>query len=771
MSSAKDNVTWLHLSDLHLCEKKTGFNAKKILDDLLKDLKVMQVEFKLHPDFIFFTGDIAYGNLPESPIKDQYQEAEGFFERLRTAFTPAVKIDRIFLIPGNHDVNRGKVAPSETLYLDSLLDKRSEEALETVDNHMRDNTEQWQRFLLRLSDYRTFLEKVNYRHLLTHPSHLIYAVVVRVAKKKIGIAGLNSSWACCREIEYGKLWMGSWQVAEVARKLDQAAFTIALTHHPFSWMGPPENPDLSRTVEAQFQFHLHGHEHELWVTQGDRHVRIAAGACYARSTMRKEGGYNFVRLFPNEARGEVYLRRYEEKGGGGWVPCVIPGGKTDANGCWPLTNLSWLEPSRRTPGAEAGAVAPRAEATLQSTHNRDSSPESRQLVPEKTIDYFRFGRKDTDSRFDELLFKARITAGGDYCGKYRRKGMCRKVKGSVDSMKVSMAGDSYEPSADIRLSAYDWINQSLVKHGWLKDGDYKKEFEINHKSPLKKGDPLDIEWRFCLHGVMRPDRREYDYFRTFVTSGSPLIRIDLNFPGQLRNPFLCGIKGKTYHPEKSLGIRVEKDGSYTYYAEMPSARKDGFIFGYDGLIVQEQAHRQVDFRRGRSIRLAKGEECIVRPIRKNEIRDVNVLEYEIERGNAASESVLMKRFEMFPDGFWVAQVDKYIVGYIESMIWNPWEFEKFSQIADFEIHHDLGGSHLYVIFVGVREDYRGEGIAFALLREILDVGKFYGAKAAHLVSKGGVEELYRKHGFEPEGTLVNFSPSGDAGTKMKKSPL
>lgn len=31
MSSGKDNVTWLHLSDLHLCEKRTGFNAKKIL--------------------------------------------------------------------------------------------------------------------------------------------------------------------------------------------------------------------------------------------------------------------------------------------------------------------------------------------------------------------------------------------------------------------------------------------------------------------------------------------------------------------------------------------------------------------------------------------------------------------------------------------------------------------------------------------------------------------------------------------------------------------
>lgn len=56
-------LTWLHLSDLHLCKPRTGWEATYILESLQRDFKHMESEHDLHPDLIFFTGDAAYGHL------------------------------------------------------------------------------------------------------------------------------------------------------------------------------------------------------------------------------------------------------------------------------------------------------------------------------------------------------------------------------------------------------------------------------------------------------------------------------------------------------------------------------------------------------------------------------------------------------------------------------------------------------------------------------------------------------------------------------------
>ena len=56
-------VTWLHLSDLHVCKPRTGWDAKRVTDTLCADLRKMQEEHGLRPDLIFFTGDAAYGHI------------------------------------------------------------------------------------------------------------------------------------------------------------------------------------------------------------------------------------------------------------------------------------------------------------------------------------------------------------------------------------------------------------------------------------------------------------------------------------------------------------------------------------------------------------------------------------------------------------------------------------------------------------------------------------------------------------------------------------
>ena len=332
-------IAWLHISDLHAGKPRRGWDMCRVTETLVTDLKRMADDHGLRPDFIFFTGDAAFGQIDSGPnetLANQFALAQEFFESVRGAFSPKVLRSRFFLVPGNHDVNRKVVTPDQIEWLDRQEDPyKICDILEKGDMH-------WRRYMERLKNYRAFLENNGYLHLLKDPDHLIYAVIREVEGVKVGIGGFNSVWSCCRDskIEKAKLWMGSrWQLAEISSSLRAADFSIALFHHPANWLVGPEDAELWRALERDFKFILHGHEHTEWVTTGfDGWTRIAAGACYERSD--KENGYNFVRLDLERGAGEVWLREYDRRGGG-WVSGRIYG-KTDDRGVWPLDHLSWL---------------------------------------------------------------------------------------------------------------------------------------------------------------------------------------------------------------------------------------------------------------------------------------------------------------------------------------------------------------------------------------------------------------------------------------------
>jgi len=335
-STVGPTVTWLHLSDVHFCPEKTGWDAARVLRSLRRDLVEMQDRHGLHPDLIFFTGDLAFGHLPDSAIEGQFEEGMRFLDGVRKSFRPTVKRDRVFIVPGNHDVNRRLVSSMETEWLDR---QESTAGAETISLLMRDNQRVWRFIAERLNDYRQCLERHGYRHLLADPARLVYAVRRNISGFQVGIAGFNTAWSCCREKEKGSLWLGRWQLETLRSALEECAFRIALTHHPCNWLRPEEDTVLRREVEQSFEFHLHGHEHLGWADRADRHVRIAAGACYEHSTM--EAGYSFVRLEPSHGRGEVLFRRYDATGGG-WVARNVHG-KAEQDGRWPL-KMPWLNP-------------------------------------------------------------------------------------------------------------------------------------------------------------------------------------------------------------------------------------------------------------------------------------------------------------------------------------------------------------------------------------------------------------------------------------------
>ena len=334
-------VDWLHLSDVHLSPRKTGWDANRVLKSLRDDFRKMQAAHGFQPDLIFFTGDLAFGELPDSSVADQYREGARFLEGVRHSFDPAIEPSRVFIVPGNHDVNRSRVYRADTHWLDSL---KNDDGASTISALLRDKNHEWRRILERLEGYRRFLADHGYGHLLADdPERLIYWQKVKVADFLVGIAGFNTAWSCGREEEAAKLWLGRWQVETLRSNLEDCDFRIALTHHPCNWLRKEEDTVLRRSIEQRFEFHLHGHEHLGWADKLDRHVRIAAGACYEESI--KENGYSLASISPADGAGEIRFRRYDNTGGG-WVARNISG-KAEDDGCWAL-KLPWLNPELQT---------------------------------------------------------------------------------------------------------------------------------------------------------------------------------------------------------------------------------------------------------------------------------------------------------------------------------------------------------------------------------------------------------------------------------------
>ena len=399
----KNTVVWLHLSDLHLCKPKTGWDYRRVLSPLVKDLQDMEKRHGLSPDLIFFTGDAAYGAVPESPLSEQYAEVAQFLDSVRTAFTPEVSKQNLFLVPGNHDVDRGQVTEADTQWLDGKQDKAE------IGELMSKAGKPWQRLRERLDSYCQFLQTYGYAHLLTDPAHLLYAQTRPVAGLKIGIAGLNSAWSCGRNNEKGRLWLaGDWQSGEIGGRLDgeKVDFRLALMHHPYGWFTEYEDPSLRLLFEREFQVLLHGHEHLGWVDEkSDGHFRIAAGACYQSSWM--ENGYNFVRLDLDTGEGEVWLRRYDGDGGG-WVPKSIAN-KTGDEGCWRLKHLHWLKKALGVAGN--GNALPDAPAQTPATMPK---PQPASITIGPSAVYIGGDNKGNVYTGTQLNFNGPVTAGRDF---------------------------------------------------------------------------------------------------------------------------------------------------------------------------------------------------------------------------------------------------------------------------------------------------------------------------------------------------------------------
>jgi len=333
------SLTWLHLSDWH--QKGKDFDRRVVRDALLKDIeeRVTRIDPTLERvDFVVFSGDLVWTGKP-----DEYQAAQEHL--LAPALTAAgLKANRLFIVPGNHDLNRTHVYEMLPPELQKPLDS---DAL--VQKWLNEEDGKRERTLEPFAAYRDFVAKYTGQSTPDYASILRLNVGGKDDGKKVALLGLNSAWMCARHKDNAgevddarRILVGEPQIHAALAEIANADVRIAVLHHPFEWLADFDRSHIKNRLRRECHFILTGHEHcpQLEVVNGPGGycVTIPAGASYNRRVAehpRNTNAYSWVHLewHDKQKNGVIYQRRWNDDGNK-WQPDDILYTNGKHKFCW-----------------------------------------------------------------------------------------------------------------------------------------------------------------------------------------------------------------------------------------------------------------------------------------------------------------------------------------------------------------------------------------------------------------------------------------------------
>lgn len=324
-------LTWLHLSDIHF-RQKTEWRDESTRGALLQYIRELFSKPSVaRPDLVFCTGDIAFGQTSKNPLVDQYSLAESFFDELLlvcgTDGQPLPK-ERLFVVPGNHDINREAINCDAQATLVALACEPQQHA-QKINQRFNDKTREFKDTISRLDEYANFVDRY-LPHLADPEKRHIYGRTMDINEVTIGLFGFNSAWTCAGPEDDRNLWLAAeWQFNTAKEALKNCDVRIGLIHHPIDWLNQAEREVANHRIASDFDFWLHGHSHSAWVIPVQSHIVLAAGAVGAETS--EEFGVNLCTIDFSSKKGATQLHS-KRASTSGWT--IMPIEKHAPEGLW-----------------------------------------------------------------------------------------------------------------------------------------------------------------------------------------------------------------------------------------------------------------------------------------------------------------------------------------------------------------------------------------------------------------------------------------------------
>lgn len=266
---------------------------------MLQDLRE---QVQVHGDVgaILIVGDVAYKGDPA-----EYRVAESWIHELVDATN--CHLERVFVIPGNHDVDKRIIRTSlATQNAQNAIIRSNPQDRENQFRAQFEDAETGRALLKPLEAYNDFARAFNCQ--IYGPDHLYWKQDLDLnGGVKLRLHGLTSvviSGPEGQDDAPGKLYLSPLQtgfnsVADVVN--------LAVCHHPPDWF--LDSDDVDEKICNRCKIHLFGHRHRQRTTLAKNYVRINSGAI---NPDRRENGWRpGYSLIDAQVRGEGANRKIE----------------------------------------------------------------------------------------------------------------------------------------------------------------------------------------------------------------------------------------------------------------------------------------------------------------------------------------------------------------------------------------------------------------------------------------------------------------------------
>lgn len=292
----------IHLSDIHFKASEAGQPDDPngaLRSDLLEDIRHMRTTIGRPADYILISGDIAFAG--------QEAEYDFAYRWLEHDLCPVAGclIENVFVIPGNHDVNRRAAqAPAQQGARADLRRRSAADVDQELRRYLRDKLSA-QVLFDPIENYNRFAAKFlcalgPYTETEDEAIGSLENASLPFARRdlKLNDGSVLRLWG------FNSVLVSDEQDAAGQMLLDPAAAQIpvesgvthlVMCHHPFNWL--KNGAGFQDRIEYAAKLHLFGHEHTRRVEDNRRFLRIRAGALQpGRDELDWKPGYNWIDL-------------------------------------------------------------------------------------------------------------------------------------------------------------------------------------------------------------------------------------------------------------------------------------------------------------------------------------------------------------------------------------------------------------------------------------------------------------------------------------------
>ena len=269
---------FLQISDLHFGKESIYGNYdmdSDLRNEMINDMIKMKNKYSFNIDGVLICGDIAF-----SGKKSEYVIAEEFIEKIREKLD--VEMEKVFCVPGNHDVDQSTVKNRLAIYaLQKLLENANVVNLSHYLGQMFGNADgvnnDAQLLYEPIAAYNDFADKHSARLNIKNP-YIDYEFELDEGYQLI-IHSMNSTLVSNSEDHNWKNHTEKKMIIDTNQipKSSPKKIYMTLCHHPVEYWKDDEDI-LKEKLNKRAKIQLFGHTHEQSIYLENEYVRLISGA-------------------------------------------------------------------------------------------------------------------------------------------------------------------------------------------------------------------------------------------------------------------------------------------------------------------------------------------------------------------------------------------------------------------------------------------------------------------------------------------------------------